>query len=249
MLDESLLRMQKIQAIRRPSKRSQKSVANFIYNTGSQAVEESDWIRIGPDLAAVAHDQEHGWLIGFIEDTLMRISKNGAMVSFSSFETSVTRSQRYVTWKNLSLRKFTWNMSHWETLCGKMSSYELSIWESYVTGNSPRPLKYHVNNRQFFAVPNKRSLRGRNRSYSYQLPDLIFYFAVSLPSPHPLSCSLRSLSCLNSNPEKEPTWNAIPTARSLSFLSSRWAFRPCARYLQRRKGRRCLRLQLLMLPY
>ncbi len=80
-LDESLLRMQEIHAIKRPTKRNQKSLANFISNTGSQAVEESDWIRIGVDLAAVAHDQEHGWLITFLEDTLLKISRKAAVVS------------------------------------------------------------------------------------------------------------------------------------------------------------------------
>ena len=79
--DESLFRLQKIQALRRPTERNQKSLANFIFNTGSQAAEESDWIRVGTDLAAVAHDQEHGWLIGFLEDTLLKISRKAAIVS------------------------------------------------------------------------------------------------------------------------------------------------------------------------
>lgn len=81
LLDESLLRMQKIQAMKRPSKRNQTSLANFISNTGSQALDESDWIRVRMDLAAVAHDQEHGWLIGFLEDILLKISRRAAIVS------------------------------------------------------------------------------------------------------------------------------------------------------------------------
>ena len=83
ILDESLFRMQKIQAMRRPTKRNQQSVRNFIYNTGCQAIEESAWIRIGPDLAAVAHDPEHEWLIGFLEDILLKISRKAAIVSRS----------------------------------------------------------------------------------------------------------------------------------------------------------------------
>lgn len=81
ILDESLFRLQKIQAIRRPTTRNQKSLANFIFNTGSQAAEESDWIRIGNDLIAMAHDQEHGWLIDFLENILLKISRKAAIVS------------------------------------------------------------------------------------------------------------------------------------------------------------------------
>ena len=72
--------MQKIQAMKRPTERNQNSVANFIASTGSQAAEESDWIRLGPDLAAVAHDQEHGWLIAFLEDTLLKLSRKITVV-------------------------------------------------------------------------------------------------------------------------------------------------------------------------
>ena len=80
LLDESLFRMQKIQAMKRPTKRNQSSVSAFIANTGSQAAEESDWIRLSPDLAAVAHDQEHGWLIAFLENTLLKISRKITIV-------------------------------------------------------------------------------------------------------------------------------------------------------------------------
>jgi len=82
VLDESLFRLQRIQAMRRPTKRNQKSLANFISNTGSQAADEAGWIRRGTDLVAVAHDQEHGWLIGFLEDTLLKLSRNLAIVSY-----------------------------------------------------------------------------------------------------------------------------------------------------------------------
>lgn len=66
--------------MKRPSKRNQTSVFNLINNTGSLVTMESDWIRNGPDLIAVAQDQEHGWLNGFLEDTLNKISRKATMV-------------------------------------------------------------------------------------------------------------------------------------------------------------------------
>ena len=42
---------------------------------------ESAWIRHGPDLIAVAQDQEHGWFNGFLEDTLNKISRKATVVS------------------------------------------------------------------------------------------------------------------------------------------------------------------------
>ena len=48
-------------------------------------MDERGWIRLGTDLAAVAHDQEHGWLIGILEDTLLKISRKAAIVSRSYF--------------------------------------------------------------------------------------------------------------------------------------------------------------------
>lgn len=90
MIDESLFRMQKIQAMRRPTERNQNSLANFLVNTGSQVKEESNWIRMGRDLAAVAHDQEHGWLIGFLEDILLKISRKTAIVSWLFLWASVS---------------------------------------------------------------------------------------------------------------------------------------------------------------
>ena len=34
---------------------------------------ESDWVQYGPDLAAVARDQEYGWFNEFLEDLLNKI--------------------------------------------------------------------------------------------------------------------------------------------------------------------------------
>ena len=51
--DSLLLRMQQIQAIKRPTKRNQSSLYYLVNNTGSVASQEAEWIRLGPDLAAL----------------------------------------------------------------------------------------------------------------------------------------------------------------------------------------------------
>lgn len=79
-VDELLLRIQKIQAIKRPTKRSQSNLSNLISNTQSLVSDESDWIRCGPDLAALGRDSEHGWLNTFLEDILNKISMRLTMV-------------------------------------------------------------------------------------------------------------------------------------------------------------------------
>ena len=79
--DELLLRAQKIQAIKRPSQRSQNNVSNLILNTQSLVSDESDWIRHGPDLAALGRGAEHGWLNTFLEDALNKISRRATMAS------------------------------------------------------------------------------------------------------------------------------------------------------------------------
>ncbi len=72
--DELFLRTQKIQAIKRPTERSQSNLSNLISNTQSLVSDESDWIRHGPDLAALGRGSEHGWLNTFLEDLLNKIS-------------------------------------------------------------------------------------------------------------------------------------------------------------------------------
>lgn len=79
--DESLLRLQKIQAIKRPTERAQRNLHNVISNTQSLVRDESDWIREGPDLAAIGQGIEHGWLNTFLEDVLNGISRKFTMVS------------------------------------------------------------------------------------------------------------------------------------------------------------------------
>ncbi|KAL8685523.1 MAG: hypothetical protein Q9218_007709 [Villophora microphyllina] len=89
--DEHLLRFQKVQAIRRPTIRNQKSLFNFIRNTDSLVDEEYEWIKEGVDLAALALEGEHGWFNGFLEDTLNRISKKATLAVFR------TKEQRIIT--------------------------------------------------------------------------------------------------------------------------------------------------------
>ena len=79
-IDESLLRLKKIQAIKRPTERAQRNLYKLISNTQSLVTDEADWIREGPDLAALGTTNEHGWLNTFLEDLLSIISKKVTMV-------------------------------------------------------------------------------------------------------------------------------------------------------------------------
>jgi len=80
-VDDVLLRMQKIQAIKRPTERAQRNMYNLISNTQSLVKDESEWIREGPDLAALDQGTEHGWLNTFLRDLLNNISRKVTMVS------------------------------------------------------------------------------------------------------------------------------------------------------------------------
>lgn len=75
------MRGQTIQAIKRPTSRAQRSLFNLIKNTESLVMEESEWIRHGPDLAALSHGSQHGWLNGAIEDVLSLFSTRFTTVS------------------------------------------------------------------------------------------------------------------------------------------------------------------------
>ncbi len=79
--DEALLRTQKILAIKRPSLRSQRNVFNLIHNTESLVYDEADWIREGPDLAAVGCAADRGWLNTSLENILNTISRTATKVS------------------------------------------------------------------------------------------------------------------------------------------------------------------------
>ena len=78
--DEALLRTQKIQAIKRPSLRSQRNVHTLIHNTESLVYDEADWIREGTDLAALGCAADRGWLNTFLENTLNTISRTATRV-------------------------------------------------------------------------------------------------------------------------------------------------------------------------
>ncbi|KAL9075474.1 MAG: hypothetical protein Q9161_001546 [Pseudevernia consocians] len=82
--DEALLRTQKIQAIKRPSLRSQRNVHNLIHNTQSLVSSEAGWIREGTDLAALGPDADHGWLNTLLANTLNAISRTAVKRAFSN---------------------------------------------------------------------------------------------------------------------------------------------------------------------
>ena len=67
--------------MKRPTERAQRNMCNVISNTQSLVKDESDWIREGPDLAALAQGNEHGWLNTFLEDVLSTMSRKVTMVS------------------------------------------------------------------------------------------------------------------------------------------------------------------------
>lgn len=69
--------------MKRPTERNQNSLYNLIHHTSGVATMESDWVQYGPDLAAVARDQEYGWFNEFLEDLLNKISRKLTRVSTS----------------------------------------------------------------------------------------------------------------------------------------------------------------------
>ena len=78
-LDEWIFRLQKVQAMKSPSKRNQ----NRLHQMASQnlVAMEGKWICHGDDLAALAHDVEHNWFDVFLEDMLNKISRRTLLVS------------------------------------------------------------------------------------------------------------------------------------------------------------------------
>lgn len=87
--DEALLRTQKIQAIKRPSLRSQRNVHTLIHNTESLVHTEADWIREGTDLAALGCAADRGWLNNFLENTLNTISRTATRTLFRTHEQKI----------------------------------------------------------------------------------------------------------------------------------------------------------------
>ena len=96
-VDEALLRTQQIQAIKRPSQRSQRNVQNLIHNTQSLVCSEAGWIREGPDLAALGCAADRGWLNTFLENTMNTISRTATRVSAQHlvFHNSVRQPHQY----------------------------------------------------------------------------------------------------------------------------------------------------------
>ena len=91
-LDEALLRMRKIQALKRPTQRTQRNVYNLVMNSENLVLEESDWIREGPDLAALGYGGDHGWLNSFLEDALNLLSRSFTKVKYCFFQLEHIRS-------------------------------------------------------------------------------------------------------------------------------------------------------------
>lgn len=79
--DEALLRTRRIQAIKRPSRRSQRNAHNLIHNTESLVCDEADWVREGTDLAALDCATDRGWLSSILVNTLNTISRTATRVS------------------------------------------------------------------------------------------------------------------------------------------------------------------------
>ena len=91
-VDEFLLRLQQIHAIKKPTLRNQTSLFNLIQNTKSLVGSESQWIRRADDLVALAHDQERGWFNGFVEDIMIKISRKATTVRVFSVRVIMTLS-------------------------------------------------------------------------------------------------------------------------------------------------------------
>ena len=72
--------MQKVEAIKRPTKRSQNAVYNMIHEERNIWPDEADWICRSDDLGSIARNAEHGWLNGFVEDLLNSISRRLLLV-------------------------------------------------------------------------------------------------------------------------------------------------------------------------
>lgn len=80
-LDNALIRLQTVQAMKRPTKRSQINIYNLITNTDNLVESELEWIQHTPDLVAPGCGDEYGWLNSAFEDALSAISKVITLVS------------------------------------------------------------------------------------------------------------------------------------------------------------------------
>lgn len=89
-IDETILRTQKIQGLKQPTRRAQRNLHRLIENTGSLVEDESSWTRELPDLAALGRGPEYSWLNTFFEDTMNRISRKATVVSTIASNTQTT---------------------------------------------------------------------------------------------------------------------------------------------------------------
>ena len=78
-LDDMLFRLQKLSAIKRPTKRNQSSIYQF--TTENLVDMETYWPCRTDDLAALAPDEEHGWFNGFLQDMLIKVPEMVLTVS------------------------------------------------------------------------------------------------------------------------------------------------------------------------
>ncbi|KAL2042162.1 hypothetical protein N7G274_005350 [Stereocaulon virgatum] len=80
--DELLFQLQKLQAMKQPSKRSQ----NSLYQMSIQNIVEKEtaWVCQREDLIALAQGAEHGWFNAFLEDFLNIISRKALLAIFRS---------------------------------------------------------------------------------------------------------------------------------------------------------------------
>ena len=84
VLDNSLLKVQRIQSMSRPTKRAQTTLFNLIHSTESMVADEADFVRHSTDLASLIPGVEHGWFNAFLEDLLNLISRRAAKVGLCS---------------------------------------------------------------------------------------------------------------------------------------------------------------------
>ena len=78
--DELLFRLQKKQAMKKPTRRNQNSLYNLIDTSVSLQESESHWIRRTDDLLALALDADYGWFNAFLESLFIRLFKIPTMV-------------------------------------------------------------------------------------------------------------------------------------------------------------------------
>ena len=171
LVDETLLRLQQVQAIKRPTKRNQSSLWHLITTTSSQLSSDSDWIFLGPDLAAVAHDQEYGWFQNFFEDLMNKISTRATTVSFFT--------------------KFSWpNPTSMRSQPKRTSLILLYMHVKFIKQKQANAGIF----RQFSAITSRRSSPPTypDSSFSHRTASTLCFASSLLSWPQPCCCSQSS---------------------------------------------------------